>query len=238
MAGSKINDRVQNRLLAALPEKESKRLRAKAERVRLNVRDVLYQPEKPIKDVYFVEDGVVSLVSRMADGGTVEIATVGNEGMIGLPVFLGASTSPLQAFAQVPGGAWKVSAADFRQALDHGSSALAQALHRYTQALFVQLSMSVACNRLHSVQQRCARWLLITSDRVDRSEFALTQEFLAQMLGVRRASANEALQNFKRKGFLDYRQGKMKIKNRKGLESAACECYFITRDEYQRLTGS
>ena len=238
MATSKNDDRVQNRLLAVLPQKELKRLRSNAERVKLNVRDVLYEPEKAIKDVYFIEDGVVSLVSRMEDGDTVEVGTVGNEGMIGLPVFLGATTSPLQAFAQVSGEAWKVSSNDFRQALNHGSSALAQALHRYTQALFVQLSMSVACNRLHSVQQRCARWLLITSDRVDRSTFDLTQEFLAQMLGVRRASANEALQNFKRKGLLDYKQGKMSLKNRKGLEAAACECYFITRDEYQKLTGS
>lgn len=238
MPRSKGNHLVQNRLLAGLPEKESKRLLAKAERISLKLRDMLYQPEKPIKDVYFIENGVASLVSRMENGGAVEVGTVGNEGMIGLPVFLGASTSPLQAFTQIAGEAWKLSVADFRQALNHGNSPLAHALHRYTQALFVQLSMSVACNRLHSVGQRCARWLLITADRVGAENFGLTQEFLAQMLGVRRASANEALQNFKRKGLVDYKQGKMTIKNRKGLEAAACECYFITRDEYQKLTGS
>jgi CRP-like cAMP-binding protein len=232
------SDSPQNALLAMLPKHERDEILRHAEHINLIVREVLYDPDKPIQHVYFVENGVVSLVSNMEDGRTVEVGTVGHEGMVGLPAFLGASSSPLQAFAQVPGSAWKIRTTDFKRVLNHGNSALAEALHRYTQALFVQLSLSVACNRLHSLEQRCARWLLITADRVGKNTFDLTQQFLAQMLGVRRASANAILQAFKRSGLLDYHNGRMNIKNRRGLESLACECYSIIREEYRKLTGS
>jgi CRP-like cAMP-binding protein len=229
---------VRNRLLAGLPSPELKRLLRNATQQELKVRDILYDPNKPIGHVYFVEDGVISLVSEMEDGRSVEVGTIGYEGMVGLPVFFGASSSPLQAFAQIPGSAWKISAGDFRRVLGNGSSALAHSLNRYTQALFVQFSVSVACNRLHSVQQRCARWLLMTADRVGGRNFELTQQFLAQMLGVRRATANAELQLFKRKGLIEYQSGTMTIKNRAGLEAIACECYFTVRSEYRKLTGS
>ena len=172
----------------------------------------------------------------MQDERAIEVGTVGNEGVVGLPVFLGARSSPLQAFAQVSGDAWRISTQDFRHALNHGKSALAAMLNQYTQALFVQLSMTVACNQLHSIEQRCSRWLLMTADRVGRNHFSLTQDFMAQMLGVRRASANAVLQAFRRKRLLDYRNGKISITNRSGLQSAACECYSIIRAEYRKLT--
>jgi CRP-like cAMP-binding protein len=156
--------------------------------------------------------------------------------MVGLAVFLGANSTPLRSFAQVEGDAWKLPAAAFRNVLSNGASALAQELHRYTQALFVQLSMSVACNRLHSLEKRCARWLLTTMDRVGADCFKLSHDFLAQMLGLRRAGTNAVLQKFKRRGILDYHNGEMNIKNRSSLESAACECYFIITKEYRRLT--
>lgn len=207
------------------------------ERVELIPRKVLYDPDKPIKHVYFPEDGVVSLVRNMEEGSILEVATIGKEGMVGLPVFFGAVSSPLQAFAQVPGSALQMNTADFKREVMNGFG-LRQVLKRYAQALFTQLSQSVACNRLHSIEQRCARWLLYTADRVKDSRFMLTQEFLAQMPGVRRASVNRVLQDFQRKGMIEYKQGQMRINNRRKLEAVSCECYFVVKKKYQKLTGS
>ena len=223
-----------NRLLTRLPRRDLQQLLPKLERVSLGLRDVLYRPEKPIDHVYFVEDGVVSLVSGLADGSAVEVGTVGNEGMVGLPVFFGATSSPLRAFAQVPGQALKLKTSDFRREVENGN-ALRYAINRYAQALFTQLSQSVACNRRHPVEQRCARWLLTTADRVTDKRFKLTQEFLAQMLGIRRASVNPVLQKFQKEQMLRYSMGEMEITNRRKLESVACECYQIIRNEYEKL---
>lgn len=207
------------------------------ERIELTPRRVLYDPDKPIEHVYFPEDGVISLVSNLEEGSTLEIATIGKEGMVGVPVLLGAVSSPLQAFAQVPGHAFQMSTAEFKRALMNGTG-LRRVLELYTQALFTQLSQSVVCNRLHSIEQRCARWLLMTADRVRNSRFILTQEFLAQMLGVRRASVNGCLQSFQRRGMVEYKQSQMQLKNRRKLEAISCQCYFVVRKEYQKLTGS
>jgi CRP-like cAMP-binding protein len=231
------NHQPANRLLRSLSRAEQRALLDKMERVELTPRKVLYDPDKPIQHVFFPEDGVISLVRSMKEGPILEIATIGNEGMVGLPVFLGAVSSPLQAFAQVPGHALQMSTADFkREVMNHLD--LHRILERYTQALFTQLSQSVACNRIHSIEQRCARWLLLTADRVKDSRFLLTQQFLAQMLGVRRASVNGFLQDFQRRGMIEYKQGEMWIKNRRKLEAVSCECYFVVKNEYQKLTGS
>jgi CRP-like cAMP-binding protein len=224
-------------LLRSVSRSEQESLLEKMERIELTPRKVLYDPDKPIEHVFFPEDGVVSLVRSMKEGSILEVATIGREGMVGLPVFLGAATSPLQAFAQVPGHALRMKTDDFKREVTNGFS-LRRVLERYTQALFTQLSQSVACNRLHSLEQRCARWLLYTADRVQDSRFMLTQEFLAQMLGVRRASVNGFLQAFQRKGMIEYKPGEMRIKNRRKLESVSCECYFVVKKEYQKLTGS
>lgn len=237
MAIRDSNRQPANHLLRSLSRAEQKLLLNKMERIALTPRRVLYDPDKPIKHVFFPEDGVVSLVSNMKKERVLEIATIGKEGMVGLPVFLGAISSPLQAFAQVPGYALQMSTADFKREVTNGSG-LHRVLERYTQALFTQLAQSVACNRVHSIEQRCARWLLLTADRVKDSRFMLTQEFLAQMLGVRRASVNECLQVFQRKGMVEYKQGQMRIKNRRKLEAVSCECYFVVKKEYQKLTGS
>ena len=239
MATRRSNRHPANHLLRSVffSRAEQKLLLDKMERVELTPRKVLYDPDKPIEHVFFPEDGVVSLVRRMKEGSIFEIATIGKEGMVGLPVFLGAVSSPLQAFAQVPGHALQMSTADFKREVMNGFG-LRQVLERYTQALFTQLSQSVACNRVHSLEQRCARWLLLTADRVKDSRFMLTQEFLAQMLGVRRASVNGFLQDFQRKGLIEYKQGQMRIKNRRKLEAVSCECYFVVKKEYQKLTGS
>jgi CRP-like cAMP-binding protein len=156
--------------------------------------------------------------------------------MVGLPILLGATSTPLQVFAQIPGHALRLQADAFKREVQNGTS-LEQILQRYTQALFTQLSQSVACNRLHSVEQRCARWLLLTADRVGQQAFKLTQEFLAQMLGVRRASVNPILQNFQKNGIIKYKQGQMELRKRRALERVSCECYEIVRREYQKLIG-
>lgn len=232
-----FNRQPANHLLRSVSRAEQRRLLSKMEHVELTPRRVLYDPDKPIEHVFFPEDGVVSLVKDMKEGPVLEIATIGKEGMVGLPVFLGAVSSPLQAFAQVPGYALQMRTTDFKREVMNGVG-LRRILERYTQALFTQLSQSVACNRVHSIEQRCARWLLLTADRIKDSRFMLTQEFLAQMLGVRRASVNGFLQEFQRKGMVEYKQGEMRIKDRRKLEAVSCECYFVVKREYQKLTGS
>ena len=233
---SKSGNGTNNHLLQSLPSRELAAVLRSGERIELTLRQLLYSPNEPISYVYFPEDGIVSLVSEMNDGSTIEIGTVGKEGMIGLPVFLGAGSSPLRAFAQVPGVAVRLKVAEFKRALNNGGVLRAR-LERYTQALFTQLSQSVACNRLHSVEQRCARWLLMTADRVERKRFRLTQEFLTQMLGVRRATVNSIVQEFQRQGMIDYEQGEMEITNRHKLEAISCECYGIIRNEYHKLAA-
>lgn len=199
-------------------------------------RERLFRTDERIDYVYFPEQGVVSLVSMMKDGTIMEVATVGREGMVGLPVFLGAVSTPLEAFPQVPGHALRLKTSALKRALAERNG-FEKMLHRYTQALFTQLAQSVACNRLHSLEQRSARWLLATADRVEQGQFKLTQEFLAQMLGVRRAGVNAALQEFQRQGIIRYKQGFMEIRDRKKLEATSCECYAIVKKEYEKLTG-
>ena len=237
MSTSQSNRQPANHLLRSVSRAEQQRLLNKMERIKLTPRKVLYDPDQPIQHVYFPEDCVISLVTNMKEGSILEVATTGKEGMVGLPVFLGAVSSPLQAFAQVPGYALQMSTADFKREVMNGFG-LRQVLERYTQALFTQLAQSVACNRLHSIEQRCARWLLYTADRVKGSRFMLTQDFLAQMLGVRRASVNGFLQDFQRNGMVEYKQGQMRIKNRRKLEAVSCECYFVVKKEYHKLKGS
>lgn len=223
-----------NHLLAALPSTIYDALLPLLEPIALNLRQILYAPNEPITHVYFPVDGVCSIVSLLENDIVIEVATVGHEGMIGIPVFLGATHTPGQAFAQVPGAAFRMEAQAFRQALEDYPR-LGAVLQRYTQALFVQIAQSTACNRAHPVNERCARWLLMTADRVGRDEFALTQEFLGQMLGVRRASVNVAARTLQQAGLIDYSRGLITIRDRAGLESLACECYGIIKTEYDRL---
>lgn len=187
--------------------------------------------------VYFPINGVVSMLARVDEKALVEVATVGNEGMVGVPLFLGAKLSPGTMISQVPGEALRMDAEALQRAVAE-TGPLMSLLHRYTQALMVQISQGNACNRMHSVEERCARWLLLTHDRVDSDEFTLTQEFLGDMLGVRRASVNIVASIFQRAGFIRYSRGRITILNRAGLESAVCGCYAVIRDEYERLLGN
>jgi CRP-like cAMP-binding protein len=226
-----------NRLLAMISRREQERLAREFELVSLGLKDTLYRVDEPIDHVYFPISGVLSLVSPMEDGRAIEVATVGNEGMVGLPVFLQATrTSAHMAFSQLPGQSLQMPAGHFSDfiagALNGG---LNRTMNRYTQALMSMIARAVACNALHSVQQRACRWLLTTHDRVDSDEFLLTQEFLGQMLGVTRASVNEVARELQDAGAIDYSRGRITILDRDQLESRACECYRVITAEFDRL---
>jgi CRP-like cAMP-binding protein len=223
-----------NRLLAALPAADYARLLPALEPVRLEHKQVLTRMDAPIDHVYFPRDAVTSILVPMDDGQDVEGATVGNEGLIGLPVFLGDAMGTELVICQVPGAAFQITIAAVREVAAQ-SPALVRAVHRYTLALMGQMNRTAGCNRIHPVDERCARWLLMTADRVGRDTFSLTQEFLAAMLGVRRASVTTAAGMLQQAGFITYRYGQVRIVDRDGLEQAACEDYRLSKALYDRL---
>jgi CRP-like cAMP-binding protein len=225
-----------NRLVRALPSDEAKKLDAQLEVLDMELRHSVFKPDQPSQYVYFPLSGVISVHTRMREGVAVEIATIGREGMVGLEIFLGGEQTPASAFCQVAGRAARIGADAFRQVV-RDSVPLTALLLRYTQATLTQVSQSVACNRLHSIEERCARWLLMTHDRVEGNRFELTQEFLAEMLGVRRASVSIAASILQRAGFIRYSRGRIEVVDRAGLERAACECYGVVAREYDRLIG-
>lgn len=227
---------VKNRLLASLPREEYERLVPYLKPVFLDLKRELYQPNEPIDFVYFPLEGVCSLLSLTSEGQLIEVGTVGNEGMVGLPVFLGVRQIPGVSMSQVPGNALRMRAEDLQNQVTPDTS-LYDVLHRYTQALFNFISQSALCNRLHSIEQRCCRWLLLTHDRVGTDEFPLTHEFLSQMLGVRRAGVSEVAARLQNAGFISYRYGKMTLVDRAGLEATSCECYELIKAEFERLIG-
>jgi CRP-like cAMP-binding protein len=202
--------------------------------VRLELRQLLFDKDAPIEHVYFCESAVVSIVNMMSDGTAVETATVGNEGMVGLPLFHGVDRTAAQAFCQIPGDALAMTSAAFRTELRHPGT-LGTLLGRYAEAMFTMVAQSSACNRLHPMRERCARWLLTTHDRVGGDEFPLTHHFLAQMLGVRRATVTEAAGSLQDARLIAYRMGTVRILDRPGLETASCECYAIIRAAFGHL---
>ena len=226
--------RFRNRLLRALPQQELARLAPALEPVSVQQKQIAFDVDRPIERVYFPEDAVFSIVGVMSDGSAIETAAVGWEGMVGLPVFLGTDRTPAQAFCQIPGDALRLDTRTL-QCEVASSAELRSVLNRYTQAHFTQVAVASACNRLHTMRQRCARWLLQTHDRVGREEFPLTQRFLSQMLGVRRATVTEAARSLQQAGFINYVHGRVTIRDRRGLESISCECYAIVRREFDRL---
>jgi len=227
---------VNNRLLASLPREEFERLQPCLEPVSLDLKRELYQPNVPIEFVYLPLGGVYSLLSLTSAGELIEVGTVGNEGMVGLPVFLGAKQIPGIAMVQIPADALRMRAEDLRTQVSPGT-ALYEVLHRYTQALFNLISQSALCNRVHSIEQRCCRWLLLTHHRVGTDEFRLTHEFLSQMLGVRRAGVSGVAARLQNAGFISYRYSKISIQDREGLEATSCECYRLVKRELERLIG-
>ncbi|HEY3731014.1 MAG TPA: Crp/Fnr family transcriptional regulator [Steroidobacteraceae bacterium] len=224
-----------NRILADLPLATLRRLAPEIQLRQMQLREQVARRGQPIADIYFPLTCVLSTVAEGAAGEVVEVATLGNEGMSGLSVFLGTNgSSTLETYTQVIGESLWMGSRPFK-ALLRSEQSLSQTMGRYTEALLTQISQASACNRLHTVQERCARWLLMSHDRVLRDEFELTQEFLAQMLGVRRASVGAVASGLQRAGVISYVRGNVIIKDREGLEQRSCECYSIIRDEYTRL---
>ncbi len=224
------------RLLAAASSDEYDALRRVMRPVASEREDVIFEPGARIPDVYFPQSSVCSIVKVMNDGRRVEVGTTGFEGMVGLPVFIGAESTPFQCFVQIPGLGSRIEADAFRRASARGS-VLHDIMLPYAQYLFDQAAHSVACNRLHSIDLRCARWLLMTHDRVGEAErFPLTQEFLALMLGVRRASVSVAAEALHKAGPIRYRRGSIMV-DRPGLDAAGCECYHTDRADDHRLLG-
>jgi CRP-like cAMP-binding protein len=225
---------MQNQLLAALSKQEYSRLLPHLESVSLPLKQIIYAPNQVIEYVYFPTNGIISLVNVTQNGGIVEAATVGNEGMVGIPVLLGGDQMVGQAIVQVAGDAVRMKVDIFNREVTSGST-LHRLLLRYTLALMTLISQSVACNSLHSEEQRCCRWLLICQDRVKSDSFELTQEFLAQMLGVQRPTVSGAATTLQQAGLIRYSRGKMTIRDRSGLEANCCECYSIVKQEFERL---
>ncbi len=226
----------ENRLLSTLPRNEHRRLRPHLEKVYLPLKDILYEANGPIPHVFFPLHGVVSLVILMDGDVALEVGTIGNEGLVGTPVFLGSDSSPTRAISQVPGEALRMETKVFQEEMKLGGS-LYGLVQRYTQAMINQISQSTVCNHRHSVQKRMCRWLLMSHDRVGVDEFPLTQEFLAQMLGVRRPTVTAVAGILQKAGLITYHRGKISILDRKGLEAASCECYEVVAKELDRLLG-
>jgi CRP-like cAMP-binding protein len=225
-----------NHLLAAIPASEFRELKAHLTTVDLRAKDRLTEPNRAIEAVYFPLDAVLSMAAIDRDGKAVEVGSVGCEGMTGLAVLLGAEQSTSRVLVQLAGQAERMYA-DVLQREARRNDAFGRLLHLYVQAFMTQIAQSTACNRLHAAEQRLARWLLICRDRVGRDEMRITQETMAVMLGVRRATVTEAASGLQREGLIRYRRGVVAIVDRPGLEAATCECYGIVREEFDRLLG-
>ena len=222
-----------NRILESIPPRDCQRLSGQLDPVSLKFGQVLYEPGKAIRYVYFPTNCLISLLTAVDRRRTLEVGMVGNEGMAGMPFILGMGISGVRALVQGAGAALRMAAGPFRTEFDR-NAALQHALYRYTYALMAQISQTAACNRFHDTEARLARWLLMTSDRVGSQDFALTQEFLAHMLGLRRVGVTEAASALKHRKLIDYTRGKLRILDMAGLRQASCSCYQIVNAVFAR----
>lgn len=225
-----------NRILDSLPHDERAEVVRVARRVRLETRQVLIEPDERIQAVYFPVDAVLSMVVWSDEGVGVEAATIGNEGVLGVSVVLGVPRQAPQSLSQIPGHAWRVTTTDFVPLVERLDELRRRTL-AYAHALMMQMGQSAACNRMHSLEERAARWLLMTHDRVGQHSFSLTQEFLAFMLGVHRPSVTLAAGMLQKAGFIAYSRGRIDIVDRAGLMAASCECYGVIQREYEAAVG-
>ena len=228
---SKI-DVTTNRILAALTRSEYKLISSRLERVPLIFSEDIFQPGQPIRHVYFPESGIISLLSGIDDYSTIEVGIVGDEGMVGLPLFLGVRNASSYAVVQGEGFALRLPAADLAR-LSRDCGRFQRMMLRYMHSVLTQISQSAACNQFHRIDERLARWLLMTSDRMHSNSFRITQEFLSNMLGVRREGVNKAAGLLQERELVSYAHGQLKIRNRRGLERTACKCYEIIKREYE-----
>jgi CRP-like cAMP-binding protein len=227
------SDHPTNRILEALPPADHDRLLGVMAPVGLEIKTVLFEPGEPIDAVYFPLDGVISLVTPLEDGAIVEVATVGNEGIVGVPLVLGGSLA-VRAISQMAGRSLRMEAPAFIRELKSGGP-LQDLVQNYIQALFGQISQAAACNRLHTNEERLSRWLLMSHDRVGVDQFAITHEFLGQMLGSRRATVTLSAGILQAAGLIRYRRGQVTILDREGLEAVSCECYGAIKEELDRV---
>jgi len=233
----KVAESHANRLLGLLLPRDYERLRPHLQRVPLENRQYLYRANKPIGFVYFIETGVGSLVNTTTNGQAAEVGTIGNEGVVGLPLLLGDDRAPTSVYVQVPGAGLRMKATLFNKELARSASMRTVMLH-YAHAFFNQVAQSAACNQFHSIERRCCRWMLMTHDRMHSDEFLLTQEFLAMMLGVQRTGVSAAAGALQRAGLIRYKRGHVTIVDRRALIQRSCECYGISKREFDRLLGN
>ena len=225
--------RITNRVLARIPAQEYKRLQAHLEPIKLKFGEVLYEPGKAIRHVYFPLDCLISLLTAVDKRRTLEVGMVGNEGMAGMPFILGVGVSGVRAIVQGGGNALRMASAPFRIEFKRNPP-LQEALYRYTYALMAQISQTAACNRFHEAEARLARWLLMTRDRVASDEFRLTHEFLAHMLGLRREGVTEAATALRQRKLISYTRGKIQILDARRLRTSSCSCYQIVKAVFDR----
>ena len=224
----------QNHLLAALPTAEFERLAAHLELTPMPLGEVLYEPGGQLRHAYFPTTAIVSLHYVMESGASAETAGVGNEGVVGISLFMGGNTTPSSAVVQTAGHAYRLESRLLMQEFNR-AGLMQHLLLRYTQALMTQMSQTAACNRHHSIEQQLCRWLLLTLDRLPSNELNMTHELVASMLGVRREGISEAAGKLQHAGFISYRRGHITVLKRAGLETSVCECYAVVKKELSRL---
>lgn len=231
---SKVNRHGVNQILSLVADADRERIVGRCEKLSLKIEHVLYEPGQPMTHVYFPLSGMVSMVLGSEEGATIEVGVVGNEGLLGTALALGAERSHLKALIQVQGEFLQMGLPEFRLEL-RGNALFSRLVQRFAQALTVQISQSVMCNRLHPMEERICRWLLMAHDRAGTDEVLLTQRFIAEMLGIRRPSVTVAAGLLQKAGFIAYSRGHVTILDRAGLENAACECYALVDRELEQL---
>ena len=224
----------QNHLLAALPQAEYERLLPHFELIPMPLGEALYESGGRLQHVYFPTTSIISMLYVMEDGASAEIAVVGNEGILGISLFMGGETTPSRAVVQSAGFGYRLKAQMLKQEFNRAGSVM-HLLLRYTQALITQMAQTAVCNRHHSVEQQLCRWLLLSLDRLTTQELSMTQELIANMLGVRREGVTEAAGKLQRAGLIEYSRGRITVLDRPGLEKEVCECYAVVKKEFDRL---
>jgi CRP-like cAMP-binding protein len=234
MVGDIRSRKYKNRILAALSKAEIARLAPHLSPLTMPKGKALINPDEESAYAYFLESGLASVVIEMSNGNTVETSVIGNEGLVGIPGVLGTRSSPARTFIQIPGAGYRIKTVRVQEEFEKAGT-LRKLINRYVQANLIQTAQTAACNRLHDIEQRLARWLLICHDRMESNTFTITHEFLGHMLGTPRSTVTLAAGILHRAGLLDYSRGKVNIRDRAGLEQAACECYHTIRKEFDRL---
>ena len=224
----------ENHLLATLPPEDYARLEPHLEMVPMPLGKVLYESGVQMRQVYFPTTSIVSMLYVMEDGASAEIAIVGHEGIVGISLFMGGETTPSRAVVQSAGEAYQLPGRILKTEFERGGS-LQHLLLRYTQALLTQMAQTAVCNRHHTLDQQFCRWLLLSMDRLPSNKLIMTQELIANMLGVRREGVTEAAGNVQRAGLIEYRRGEITVLDRPGLEARVCECYAVVKKEFDRL---